>query len=215
MRKERRKMIYQQTMTSRTYYTIEDMVDASLHLKFQAVPSNVSVASIANGLGIMTVPTSLSTAANDPYSVQMFYLFIIRNWKQYVCYADDVIADNEVVSHDDMKEKMNEWCQRALAYFLRTLPKRKAILDLYNAKKTHLLDPVHSSTLSTNKVNDMPVSPVDVQDHLSNLSTVEGVNDDDGATTIARIDEVSRLYNDELELWEDDFSSNFTFDMVD
>jgi hypothetical protein len=74
---------------------------------------------------------------------------------------------------------------------------------------------VHSASSVTTKNNDMPVSQIDLENHLSNLDLVASSTDDDGGTTMARVAEIQSLYKNELEIWENDFVAKMVIEVLD
>lgn len=202
--------------THRTYYTVNDLWDTYPGNVWDDISDAVdNLAQIISAININIPSDEMLAATSDAYSKKMFADFMRRCYDEEIAFADDVFDNGELISSENVKAEYNSWCLRAAAYIKRTLPQHKTILDAYAAKASTILSAVHSTNSTTTKNNDMPVSATDLANHLSGLDEIISSADDDGGTAIARLNELQRLYDDELVKWENEFASKFSFEALE
>ena len=196
-------------ITSRQYYTLGEMLDTSQGMVWEDVDESQSILlSLSIGVGL---PEDIALAVSDPFSRQMFADACHRAWDVEVIFTDEIYDEyGLLISAETFIDKYQKWLQKACAYFRRTLEEHKAILNAYSSKIAVLLDPANSQTISILKSNDMPINETDTEDHLSSLSNTTNDTHDDMGTPIARLEEIQRLYKDEMTRWENDFIEKMT-----
>lgn len=195
--------------TDRTFYTLGEMLGEGGSLPWEDVDESQSVLlDLAVGISL---PTDIALAVSDPFSRQMFADVCHRAWDADAIFVDEVYDEyGLLISAETFLDKYQKWLRKACVYFRRTLEEHKAILNAYQTKIAALLSRVGAHTESTLKGNDMPVNETDTENHLSSLSRTTVENEDDMGTPIARLDEIQRLYKDELTRWENDFIEKMT-----
>jgi hypothetical protein len=198
-------------LNTRNYFSLSDMfaiangapVDWS-----KITNSDDNLAVVYNLLNGSPFPAEILSVTSDSYAEKMFARFIRRCWEDSIVFTDDYF-ENDIEVSPDPKPSFISWCERSASFFERTLSREKAILLAYDAKIASLSSPIHAQNKTTTKQNEMPVSEIDTENHLSNLDDVTTTSDEDGATPIARLAEIQNLWNDEMTKWENDFIAIF------
>jgi len=205
-----------ETIIKRTYYTVEDLADLTEQLGWdEPVSSNDYIKVFLSDLQII-LPGDMTAATSDTNSEKIFVDFMRRCWNEVVFFTDETLDwTGAVISAETETGKAISFLEKAASYFVRTLPSHKPILDAYAEKIVSLTAAVHSASSVTTKNNDMPVSQIDLENHLSNLDLVASSTDDDGGTTMARVAEIQSLYKNELEIWENDFVAKMVIEVLD
>lgn len=120
-------------------------------------------------------------------------------------------------AYDDSEESRERVCADFWRKFLFVLntsyDKYAKLIELNESIKDNLMDSIHSST--ENKFNDTPQNVQgeydwSTDDHLTNVQRASV--DTDGATKIARLDEVQKLLKDFYDEWAKEFERLFIFD---
>lgn len=140
--------------------------------------------------------------------------------EQIYCPWDSQIpsADSNEVEAQFEKDLMS-----LLQYMNMTYPKYAKILDLYEAKKTHLMDKLTSvveaeaGTSGTSKYDDTPQTAngtyndsysTDVTKSSSSTES-ESTTTWDDANVMKRLDEIQKLYDNIMKRWTDNFEQFF------
>ena len=140
----------------------------------------------------------------------VFNLLINRHLRDYVLYRDYYFEDTidpSFTPNFTTEDYPNCWCRQFYEVYLSTYEKYIALLDFYAAEKAHLLDRIGSTTKS--KFNDTPQNggDFDNDEHLSTINTTTA--EQDVMPLINRLDDISRLYQNVVSDWADEFKHLF------
>lgn len=140
----------------------------------------------------------------------VYRLLLNRHWADYTLYRDYYFEDTVDPSftpdftHEDYPDS---WFREFYEVYLSTYEKYIALLDFYASQKAHLLDKIGS--ISKNKYNDTPQNggDFDNDNHLSTINTT--TVEQDVSPLINRLDDISKLYQNVLSDWADEFKHLF------
>ena len=140
----------------------------------------------------------------------VFNILLNRHLTDYTLYRDYYFEDTIDSSftpdftHDDYPDC---WCRQFYDVYLSTYEKYIVLIDFYAAQKANLLNRIGS--ISKNKYNDTPQNggDFDNDEHLSTINTT--TVEQDVSPLINRLDDISRLYQNVLSDWADEFKHLF------
>lgn len=187
-------------MKIRFYQTFEEMIAASGY--------GDSFTAFRNWL--IGKAKQMNSGNIDNKFEDVYKILINRHWTDYVLYRDyyfeDTINPNFTPSFttDDYP---NCWCREFCEVYLSTCEKYLVLLNFYAAEKANLLNRIGS--VSKNKYNDTPQNggDFDNDEHLSTINTT--TVEQDVAPLINRLDDISKLYQNVLSDWADEFKHLF------
>ena len=115
-----------------------------------------------------------------------------------ICYTDD-----DEVADDDSEKVFSNFIGPIIAWMTSSDTKFSLLISNQEANKTKLLDQIKSS--SVNRFNDTPQNQGQFEDNEHNTNVTKTENATDGATLLARLNEIEdnlkRLYED----WSNEF----------
>lgn len=141
---------------------------------------------------------------DEKYYPEMFCELVNHYFEEYVGVSEDLSA----LSSQKFFYKFNN-------VFMRTKDYYTTILDSYEAKKTHLLDQVNSSSDNKVKFNDTPQNTSGTftgDSYVSTYTHSESENNTDFATPMTRLREIQDSYKNTWNDWIEEFEKIFIKD---
>ena len=139
---------------------------------------------------------------NDSFSNYIDICWQEHIWTKFydkaICYTDD-----DEVADDDSEKVFSNFIGPIIAWMTSSDTKFSLLISNQEANKTKLLDQIKSS--SVNRFNDTPQNKGTFEDNEHNTNVTKTENATDGATLLARLNEIEdnlkRLYED----WSNEF----------
>lgn len=152
----------------------------------------------------------------DDTRLDLLNLLISRYWDEFVFTSEEQM-DNpaNILSYPDILYKTRILLGRIINIIEFTYPKYAAILSSYDTAKTKLLDKLKKSVdgSDTRRDNDTPqdTGTFDDDSHTSFISQGEISNEEewDDTPIIERLDKITRLYQQTMKNWCDEFKGLF------
>ena len=190
---------------SKEYITLEDFIkDNSSIQMIAALPSlelgNATMVGASTFLNTLiaqltetTIPTELSSTEANTLLCRYIYP---KYRKMAIAYAYE---------DENIDSIAKDWFLHLLNRILTSYDEYKLLIDTFSTEKAHLMDGIKSKTQS--KFNDTPqvyssTGEVSYNDNYNSTVTTN-YTDLDGATKIARINEIERLIKDYYGKWCD------------
>lgn len=191
----------------RRYFTLDDVKRDIGILPITTGPFGVQVAFIKMAEFISKViKKSGLTVPNREWN-DSFSNYIDICWQDYIwpkfydkaiCYTDD-----DTISDDDSAKVFADFVGPIIAWMKASDTKFSLLIANQEANKTKLLDQIKSS--SVNRFNDTPQNQGQFEDDSHNTNFTKTESATDGATLLARLNEIEdnlkRLYED----WSKEF----------
>lgn len=191
----------------RRYFTLDDVKRDIGILPITTGPFGVQVSFIKMAEFISKViKKSGLTVPNREWN-DSFSNYIDICWQDYIwpkfydkaiCYTDD-----DTIADDDSAKVFADFVGPIIAWMKASDTKFSLLIANQEANKTKLLDQIKSS--SVNRYNDTPQNQGQFEDNSHNTNVTKTENATDGATLLARLNEIEdnlkRLYED----WSKEF----------
>ena len=115
-----------------------------------------------------------------------------------ICYTDD-----DEVADDDSEKVFSNFTGPIIAWMTSSDTKFSLLISNQEANKTKLLDQIKSS--SVNRFNDTPQNKGTFEDNEHNTNVTKTENATDGATLLARLNEIEDNLKRLYENWSNEF----------
>lgn len=115
-----------------------------------------------------------------------------------ICYTDD-----DEVADDDSEKVFSNFIGPIIAWMTSSDTKFSLLISNQEANKTKLLDQIKSS--SVNRFNDTPQNKGTFEDNEHNTNVTKTENATDGATLLARLNEIEDNLKRLYENWSNEF----------
>lgn len=115
-----------------------------------------------------------------------------------ICYTDD-----DEVADDDSEKVFSNFIGPIIAWMTSSDTKFSLLISNQEANKTKLLDQIKSS--SVNRYNDTPQNQGQFEDNEHNTNVTKTENATDGATLLARLNEIEDNLKRLYENWSNEF----------
>lgn len=115
-----------------------------------------------------------------------------------ICYTDD-----DEVADDDSEKVFSNFIGPIIAWMSSSDTKFSLLISNQEANKTKLLDQIKSS--SVNRFNDTPQNKGTFEDNEHNTNVTKTENATDGATLLARLNEIEDNLKRLYENWSNEF----------
>lgn len=115
-----------------------------------------------------------------------------------ICYTDD-----DEVADDDSEKVFSNFIGPIIAWMTSSDTKFSLLISNQEANKTKLLDQIKSS--SVNRFNDTPQNQGQFEDNEHNTNVTKTENATDGATLLARLNEIEDNLKRLYENWSNEF----------
>lgn len=115
-----------------------------------------------------------------------------------ICYTDD-----DEVADDDSEKVFSNFIGPIIAWMTSSDTKFSLLISNQEANKTKLLDQIKSS--SVNRYNDTPQNKGTFEDNEHNTNVTKTENATDGATLLARLNEIEDNLKRLYENWSNEF----------
>lgn len=179
----------------RFYYSLKEHIDSDGIQNLTSFIANLQTYVINYGSEITV----------DKFS-KVYNILLNRHYEDFIAYKDysfeETLAENFQPNFD-----VSGFYKEFYEVYLSTYEKYIVLLDFYAAEKTHLLNRIGS--ISKNKYNDTPQNggDFDNDEHLSTINTT--TVEQDVSPLINRLDDISKLYQNVLSDWADEFKHLF------
>lgn len=152
----------------------------------------------------------------DETRLDLLNLLIARYWDEYVFISEEKMDNpSNILSYPDILYKTRILLGKIINIIEFTYPKYSAILSSYDSSKTKLMDKLEKiiDGSDTRRDNDTPQDggTFDDDNHTSFISQGEVDNKEkwDDAPLIERLDKISRLYQQTMKNWCEEFIGLF------
>ena len=115
-----------------------------------------------------------------------------------ICYTDD-----DTIADDDSAKVFSNFIGPIIAWMTSSDTKFSLLISNQEANKTKLLDQIKSS--SVNRFNDTPQNKGTFEDNEHNTNVTKTENATDGATLLARLNEIEDNLKRLYENWSNEF----------
>ena len=115
-----------------------------------------------------------------------------------ICYTDD-----DTIADDDSEKVFSNFIGPIIAWMTSSDTKFSLLISNQEANKTKLLDQIKSS--SVNRFNDTPQNQGTFEDNEHNTNVTKTENATDGATLLARLNEIEDNLKRLYENWSNEF----------
>lgn len=167
-------------------YNLQECFEDVLTANLEPYGTQTTVATLLTVFGLTyTIPTGSK--------IEILWKKIINRF-----YSETII-----ITDDIQVAKVQDWFIKFLNVYELTYDYYETLINLYEAKKTNLLDKVQSLNSASVKFNDTPQNAsgdFTGDDYVTNYTKTEGESSSDFATVMTRLREIQDDYK---RLWED------------
>lgn len=160
--------------------------------------------------GISTSEITIGT--DDGATCDLLMTFLVRRYWEHYCIMDsaDSIGYSSNVE-EQAQMPVYKFIQNMVNIWNFTKDKYSKLLAIYEAQKDNLLNKVETIASGTTRFNDTPQDSGDYSDdtHTTNISQTSGASSTDVDTLMARIDEISKKFENVMLRWVNEFDSLF------
>lgn len=191
------------TWYNRRYFTLDDVKDSLGVLTTFKGPFTMEAAAesvvdffndVLKNCGWTEQTFTVSTYMNTCWQQYIWPKF----YDQYICFTDD-----DSIPDDDAEKVFSNYIGPIIAWIRSSDTKFSLLIANQEANKTKLLDQIKSSSI--NRFNDTPQNAGGFEDLAHNTNVTITESSTDGASLLARLNEVEnnlkRLYDD----WSNEF----------
>ena len=191
----------------RRYFTLDDVRHDMAFYSTEEGPFVIEAKSSRMTDFISSVMRSCGWIAPNAAWINSFSNYIDICWQEHIwpkfydkaiCYTDD-----DEIADDDSEKVFSNFIGPIIAWMTSSDTKFSLLISNQEANKTKLLDQIKSS--SVNRFNDTPQNQGQFEDNEHNTNVTKTENATDGATLLARLNEIEDNLKRLYENWSNEF----------
>lgn len=192
-------------MNEVVYYTLAEVVKEALGeipatLKC-GFPVAETIKDILEGILALEIPEASPVLADEVNT--LFCQYIYPRHKSSFC----AWIVNQKEDYETKIEVMRAFAENFISVTVSTFDKYKKLIDINEAEKARLMDPVKSSATTRN--NDTPQNGGSFESDTYTSMYIHSDTETDGDTRAARIDQIARMLHNFFEDWAHEYDFLF------